>query len=87
MENESKDGFSGGASAGMPAQAAGLSFRHFARNRFEFRRTKEPNSDFFWKLSPVRAIFGIVCLIQNKLSIYIETMCQIPYDTIKELVE
>ena len=29
----------------MPAQAAGLSFSHSARNRFEFHRTKEPNSE------------------------------------------
>jgi hypothetical protein len=42
LKNESKDGFSGGASAGVPAQAAGLSFSHSARNRFEFHRTKEP---------------------------------------------
>jgi hypothetical protein len=42
-KNESKDGFSGGVSAGLPAQAAGLSFSHFAQSRFEFRRTKEPN--------------------------------------------
>ena len=41
-KNESKDGFSGGASAGVPAQAAGLSFSHFAQSRFEFRCTKEP---------------------------------------------
>ena len=41
-KNESKDGFSGGVSAGLPAQAAGLSFSHFAQSRFEFRRTKEP---------------------------------------------
>ena len=27
LKNESKDGFSGGASAGVPAQAAGLSLR------------------------------------------------------------
>lgn len=41
-KNESKVGFSGGASAGVPAQVAGLSFSHSARNRFEFRCTKEP---------------------------------------------
>ncbi|MCA9336300.1 MAG: hypothetical protein KDA17_03580 [Candidatus Saccharibacteria bacterium] len=33
-KNESKDGFSGGVSAGLPAQAAGLSFSHFAQSRF-----------------------------------------------------
>ena len=42
-KNESKGGFSGGASAGLLAQAAGLSFSHFARNRFELRRTFAPN--------------------------------------------
>jgi hypothetical protein len=42
LKNESKGGFSGGASAGLPAQAAGLSFSHSARNRFEFQRTREP---------------------------------------------
>ena len=45
-KNESKVGFSGGASAGVPAQVAGLSFSHSARNRFEFRCTKEPNCNF-----------------------------------------
>ena len=45
LKNESKDGFSGGASAGVPAQAAGLSFSRSARNRFEFHRTREPNSE------------------------------------------
>ena len=44
LKNESKDGFSGGASAGVPAQVAGLSLRfsHFARNRFEFQYIREP---------------------------------------------
>ena len=41
-KNESKGGFSGGASACLLAQAAGLSFSHFARNRFELRRSFAP---------------------------------------------
>ena len=30
----------------MPAQASGRSFSHFARNRFEFQRTREPDATF-----------------------------------------
>ena len=48
LKNESKDGFSGGASAGVPAQAAGLSFSHFLQKKFEFQRTKEPSIDFIY---------------------------------------
>jgi hypothetical protein len=40
-KNKAK-GFSGGASGRVRPQALGLSFRDFARNKFEFQRTREP---------------------------------------------
>ncbi len=53
-------GFSGGASGRVRPQALGLSFSHFARNRFEFQRTREPNATAEFKTNVLYSAIAYV---------------------------